>query len=340
MSKVVGVLTGGGDAPGLNAYLLGLTRAADACGVRAVGVRNGLDGLLRPERYPDGGLVVLTNVLSGRDLFEAGSRIGAASGGFPLLGKEYARELVSVLESAGLDALVCVGGEGTHRISLAISRAGFPVVGLPKTIDNDLPGSPTTIGFDSAVEFLAGSLRSLRSHADAHERVMLVETMGRNTGWLALTAAIAGGADAALIPEIPFDETALVAAVAQGARIVVVAEGAYPKGSDIPSSSGLGGVSRALAERLENSTGLPVRSVVPAHLQRAADPVATDRLLGLRLGVAAIERVVSGDTGVLLYWDGVRPRSVPLSETAGVRTVPLDSWDLKTARSLGIFLGD
>lgn len=339
MGKVIGVLTGGGDAPGLNAYLRGIARASMSRGFEAVGIRNGLDGLIRPERYPEGGLVALDDVLSDRDLFDAGSRIGAASGGFPRLGKEYAKELAGMLQAAGLDALVCIGGEGTHRISSAISRAGFPVLGLPKTIDNDLPGSPGSVGFDSAVEFLADCLRSLRLHADAHSRVVLLETMGRNTGWLALTAALAGGADGVLIPEIPFDESALAASVSSGARIVVVAEGAYPQGSAVPPAAGLGGVSRALAERLESSTGLPVRAVVPSHLQRSATPVASDRLLGLRLGAAAVDRIALGDTGVLLYWDGVRPRSVPLSETAGVRSVPLDSWDLATARSLGIFLG-
>lgn len=342
MDKTIGVLTGGGDAPGLNAYLRGISATATRLGVRVLGLRNGFDGLLRPERHDGKGLVDLPDVLDRRDVFEPGSVLGAASSGFPSLSGEYARELVSMLRDRGLDALLMIGGEGTQAISRALHRADFPVIGLPKTIDNDLPGTPCSIGFDSAVEFLADSMRGLRRHAVSHGRVVLLETMGRNTGWLALCSALAGDADGVLIPEMPYRLAAVEEFVrsANSSLLLVVAEGAHERETPAPRAKGLGGVSRALADRLEAATGREVRAVVPSHLQRAASPVASDRLLGLRLGSAAVERLLVGERGVLLYWDGSRIRSAALAETSGVRSVPLDGDDLRTARSLGIFLGE
>ena len=342
MDKMIGVLTGGGDAPGLNAYLRGISATAARLGVQVVGIRNGFDGLLRPERYGGKGLVDLADVLDRRDLFEPGSVLGSASSGFPSLSAEYARELASILRDRGLHALLMIGGEGTQAISRALHRVDFPVIGLPKTIDNDLPGAPGSIGFDSAVEFLADSMHGLRRHAGAHDRVVLLETMGRSTGWLALCSALAGDADGVLIPELPYRFAAVEKFVcsANGPLLLVVAEGAHERGTPAPPPKGLGGVSRVLADRLEATTGREIRAVVPSHLQRAAAPVASDRLLGLRLGSAAVECLLAGERGVLLYWDGSRVRSVPLSETSGVRSVPLDGDDLRTARSLGVFLGE
>jgi 6-phosphofructokinase len=344
MRYTLGVITGGGDAPGLNAYLRAIDLAGRRRGWRVVGIRNGFDGLMRPECHPDGGVVDLATVLRPGDETCSGTVLGAASSGFPALDPVMARELASLVRSAGIDALVIAGGDGTQRIASMLARVGFPVVGLPKTIDNDLDGSSAAIGFGSAVEFLTDAAVALRRHADSHRRIVLLEAMGRNSGHLALATALAAAADAALLPEFPYDPVALrtfvVDRLAAGASsvLVVVAEGAYPHGSPEPGPSGLGGISSTVAAGL-GGLGVEVRCTVPAQLQRGAAVSAADRLLAARLGAAAVDAVDAGEFGVLLGWTGTAVTQVALASVGRVRLLTEGSADVVAARSLGIFLG-
>lgn len=344
MQYTLGVITGGGDAPGLNAYLHAIDRAGRRRGWRVVGIRNGFDGLMRPDRHPDGGIVDLASVLRPGDETRSGTVIGAASSGFPALDVTLARELASMVRAAGIDALVIAGGDGTQRIAAMLARVGFPVVGLPKTIDNDLTGSPASIGFSSAVEFLSDAAVALRRHADAHRRIVLLETMGRNSGHLALATALASAADAVLLPEFPYDPAALRVFVADrlaaGASsvLVIVAEGAYPHGSPEPGTSGLGGVSSVVAAGL-GDLGAEVRCSVPAQLQRGAEVSASDRLLAARLGAAAVDAADAGEFGVLLGWASNVVTRTPLAFVGRARCLAGGSPDVAAARSLGIFVG-
>lgn len=344
MTYTLGILTGGGDAPGLNAYLHAVDRAGRRLGWKVVGIRNGFDGLLRPDRYPDGGVVELRTLLRPDDLIRSGTVLGAASSGFPALNTELARDLASMLRAAGLDVLLIAGGDGSQRIAAQLSRVGFPVIGLPKTIDNDLGGVTGAVGFDSALDFLVDAAVALRAHAEAHRRVLLLETMGRNSGFLALATALASGADAVLLPEFPYDPAALRLfvtsrfAAGAGSLLVVVAEGAHAMGTAAPGSEGLGGVSATVAAGLDGLE-VEVRSVVPAHIQRGTAPSVSDRLRALRLGAAAVTAAAAGRFGILLDWtpDGVV--EVPFADRVAVRCLDPDAPDLRTARALGIFLG-
>jgi 6-phosphofructokinase 1 len=344
MLYTLGVITGGGDAPGLNAYLHAIDLAGRRRGWRVVGIRNGFDGLLRPDRHPGGGVVDLSSILRSGDETRSGTLLGAASSGFPALDPVMARDLAAMLRAAGIDALVVAGGDGTQRIAAMLARVGFPVIGLPKTIDNDLDGAPTSIGFDSAVAFLVDAAVALRHHADAHRRVVLLETMGRNSGHLALATALAAAADGALLPEIPYDPLALRVFVtdrlAAGASsvLLVVAEGAYQHGSEEPGTSGLGGVSSVVAAGL-GDLGVEVRTAVPAQLQRGAAVSAADRLLAARLGATAVDAVDAGEFGILLAWAGDTVTRVPLAAVGQVRRLSEASADVAAARALGLFLG-
>jgi 6-phosphofructokinase 1 len=264
-------------------------------------------------------------------------------------------EVVANFKRLGIDALIAIGGDGSMRLAQRFFEKGIPVVGVPKTIDNDLHGTVITFGFDTAVTVATEALDRLHSTAEAHERVFVVEVMGRYAGWIALNSGVASTADVILIPEIPYDIEVVAQKImereAEGRRfsIVVAAEGAHPKGGAMvtkaPQEAGreaqLGGIAEQVAHQLQTLTGKESRAVVLGHLQRGGTPTTFDRLTSLRFGAAAVRMVADGHFGVMVALDPPDVRAVPLVEVTGrTRTVPTDGDTVATARDLGICFGD
>jgi 6-phosphofructokinase 1 len=362
----IAINTGGGDAPGLNAVIRAVVIAAISRGWECYGIRDGFGGILSPERYPDGGMMLLTLDRVRGIAHLGGTIIGTSNKGNPLrfpvqqpdgTVKEVDRsdELLAFFARQGVDALVSVGGDGSLTIANALHQKGLRVVSVPKTIDNDLDKTFTTFGFDTAVSFATECLDRLHSTAESHQRVMVVEVMGRYAGWIALHAGIAGGAHSILIPEIPFDLDKVTAKVkwrdARGRMysIVVVAEGAKPANGRraviAPAEAGqaerLGGIGEHVAKAIQERTGKDVRLVVLGHLLRGGSPTAFDRLAALRFGAAAVRALEAGHSGVMVALAFPNVVYVALEEVAGrMKGVPLDSDTLQTARDLGISFGD
>jgi 6-phosphofructokinase 1 len=361
----IAINTGGGDAPGLNAVIRSVTLCAHNRGWDCVGIRDGYNGLLSPDQYPQGGLVPLSPESVRGITHLGGTMLGTTNIGNPLkfpvtlkdgrvVERDRSAELVSAFRTHRIDALVCVGGDGSLGIASVLAKKGLKVVGVPKTIDNDLDRTVVTFGFDTAVSFATECIDRLHSTAESHRRLMVVEVMGRYAGWIALNAGISGTADAILIPEIPYDIRAVAATVqeraASGRRfaIVVVAEGARPKRgafSVIEKRAGaadrLGGAGQKAAAELEAATGKETRCVVLGHLLRGGSPTTFDRLLSLRFGAAAVRALAQGRFGVMVALDPPLVRYVPLAlATRRMKTVPLDCDTIATARELGICLGD
>jgi 6-phosphofructokinase 1 len=362
----IAVTTGGGDAPGLNAVICAVTRGALWRGWDCIGIRDGYDGLLRPERFTQGGCVALT--LDRVDGMAAlgGTILGSTNKGdpfaFPTVRpdgsvhlSDRSQDVLDGLSHAGVDALVAVGGDGSLAIAHRLAQRGLRVVGIPKTIDNDLDRTAMTFGFDTAVAFATDCIDRLHTTAASHHRVLVVEVMGRYAGWIALHAGLAGGAHAILLPELPFD----LAAVAEVVRrrdalglsysVVVVAEGAHGVGggraivaaAQAGHAERLGGMGERVATALAQSTGKDARCVVLGHLLRGGTPTAFDRVAALRFGSAAVRALAGGQSGVMMALDGDDVRAVPLAEVAGrMKAVRLDSDTVATARELGICLGD
>lgn len=362
----IAITTGGGDAPGLNAVICAVTRAALRRGWHCVGIRDGYDGLLRPERYPRGGLVELTAERVEGIAAQGGTLLGSTNQGDPFAFPtpqadgsvalvDRSQDLLDALARERVAALVAVGGDGSLAIAHRLAQRGLKVVGLPKTIDNDLDRTVTTFGFDSAVAFATDCIDRLHTTAASHHRVLVVELMGRYAGWIALHAGLAGGAHAILLPELPFDlapVAELIRARDAGGRsysIVVVGEGARPRDGRrvllAPAEAGhaerLGGMGEQVTQALARLTGKDARCVVLGHLLRGGSPSAFDRVAALRFGAAAVRALEAGLGDVMLALDGNDVRPVPLAEVAGrMKTVPLDGDTLATARDLGICLGD
>jgi len=361
----IAINTGGGDAPGLNAVIRSIVLSAVDRGIECVGIRDGYQGLLDPASYPQGGLVPLTRDSVRGITHLGGTILGTTSVGnplcFPVVGRggriqevDRSAELVQAFQRAKLDALVAIGGDGSLTIAHRLSELGLRVVGVPKTIDNDLDGTVLTFGFDTAVAFATECLDRLHTTAASHRRVMVVEVMGRYAGWIALCTGIAGSADAILIPEIPYDIRSVVRKIRareQAGRpfsMVVVAEGAVPRGgqrSVVERRPGamerLGGIGEKLAAQLCELTGKDTRHVVLGHLLRGGAPTAADRLTCLRFGAAAVRCLAAGKSGVMVALDPPAVRLVPLAKaTRRMKTVPLDCDMILTARELGICLGD
>jgi phosphofructokinase-like protein len=361
----IAVSTGGGDAPGLNAVIRSVTLCAHNQGWECVGIRDGYNGLLCPELYPDGGLLELTPDRVRGITHVGGTILGTTNVGSPLkfpvtatdgrvLHHDRSRKLVKAFRTQRIDALVCVGGDGSLRIADVLAKKGLRVVGVPKTIDNDLDRTVTTFGFDTAVSFATECIDRLHSTAEAHRRLMIVEVMGRYAGWIALNSGISGGADAILIPEIPYDIHSVAAKVQEritsgrNFAIVVVAEGARPRHgtfSVVERRSGgsdrLGGVGQKVARELEAVTHKEARYVVLGHLLRGGSPTTFDRLLSLRFGAAAVRALVQGRSAVMVASAPPEIRFVPIAQAIRrLKTVPLDCDTLATARELGISLGD
>ena len=327
----VGVLTGGGDCPGLNAVIRAVVRqGVKTHGFEFVGFRDGWKGPLE-------GLTMELGIKECRGILPRGGTILGSSRTNPFKIDDGVERIQANLASSGVDALVAIGGEDTLGVATKLADLGVNVVGVPKTIDNDLSGTDFTFGFDTAVNIATEAIDRLHTTAESHHRVLVVEVMGRHAGWIALHSGIAGGASAVLIPEQPFDIEAVCAHVetrfqTQYAPIIVVSEGAVPaEGGDMTVTSGeldafghvrLGGIGDRLAREIEQRTGKEARAVVLGHIQRGGTPTAFDRWLATRFGLQAIDAVADGDFGKMVALRGTDIIRVPLSEgTAQLKLV-------------------
>jgi 6-phosphofructokinase 1 len=352
------VLTGGGDAPGLNAVIRAIVKTAVRSGIACIGLEDSFDGLARPARARQ---LSLSDVAGIHRL--GGTILGTTNHGSPLGkagpatadGEAYATACLNGFRSLGLDGLIAIGGDGTLAIAYVLSRRGMPIIGIPKTIDNDIAETAMSFGFDSAVAFATDAIDRLHATADAHHRIMVVEVMGRYTGWIALHAALGGGADVVLLPEIPFHFDSIACRLRErehvGARcsIIVAAEGAYPVGgarSVMAPSSGehlerLGGVGERVAVTIEQAMGREARFDVLGHLQRGGSPSSVDRVLASRFGVNAVELARDAQYGVMVALRATELAAVPLERVVGrTRPVPLDSDLIHAARAMGMTFGD
>ncbi|MFZ4625786.1 MAG: 6-phosphofructokinase [Rhodoferax sp.] len=364
--KRIAVCTGGGDAPGLNAVIQSVVIAADNLGWQCYGIRDGFNGILFPERYPEGGVYRLTRDKVRGIGHLGGTMLGTTNKGNPLhfpinmpdgTVREIDRsdEILTYFATHEIDALVSIGGDGSLTIANALHQKGLRVVGVPKTIDNDLDKTYTTFGFDTAVGFATECLDRLHATAESHQRVMVVEVMGRYAGWIALHAGIAGDAHVILLPEIGFDLDKVAAKIRERVSdgrpysIVLVAEGAQPRDghrellapAEVGHAERLGGVGETIARALAETTGNDTRVVVLGHLLRGGSPTAFDRLSALRFGAAAVRALDEGQSGVMVALGFRGVDYVALEEVAGhIRNVPLDCDTLQTGRDLGISFGD
>ncbi|NWF76790.1 MAG: 6-phosphofructokinase [Nitrospirae bacterium] len=357
----IAVNTGGGDAPGLNAVIRGIVLTAHKKGWEVYGIKYGYQGLidtkqiirLTPESVWD-----ITNI--------GGTILGTASKGDPfhypvktsegnLVETDISDTILTNFKALGFDALIAIGGDGSLRIASRFLQKGMPIIGVPKTIDNDISSTDVTFGFDTAVNTATEAIDKLHTTAKSHDRVMVVEVMGRFVGWIALHSGIAGSADVILIPEIPFDiekvcnKIRQLALIGQDYAIVVVAEGAKPVGGEITIVEGvqpgealrLGGIGKRVSEEIKKKTGKETRDIVLGHLQRGGAPTTFDRLLSLRLGAAAVRLAEAGKFGNMVALQSTKIIDVPIEEAIGkMKSVPLNSDVMQTARSLGISFGD
>jgi 6-phosphofructokinase 1 len=357
----IAINTGGGDAPGLNAVIRAATLSALSKGWEVLGIRRGYMGLLEGEVDGEPGVFPLTAQTVRGITHLGGTILGTTTRGNPFGlevrksdgtwgKKDRSDEIVERFRELEIDALIAIGGDGSLQIALALQKKGLPVVGVPKTIDNDLLATDVTFGFETAVEVATDAIGRLHSTAEAHQRVMVVQVMGRHTGWIAMESGMAGGADAILIPEIPYSLDKIVAKVrerdASGRRfsIIVVAEGALPAGG-VPSyadgTGRYGGIAEQLANELEKACGKETRTMVLGHIQRGGSPNAYDRNLALRFGGAAVRCIAEGNLGSMVALQGNSVRWVPLeSAVQDIKRVPLDCDMVLTARQLGVALGD
>ena len=353
----VAINTGGGDAPGLNAVIRAATLAAHKRGWEIYGIKRGYNGLLQEKN----GLIHLTPKRVRGITHQGGTILGTVNKNSPFdyPGEEGERIDVSdkVLENFKkheFDCLLAVGGDGSLKLADKFYKMGMPVIGIPKTIDNDLECTVVTFGFDTAVNTATDAIDKLHSTAESHSRVMVVEVMGRYTGWIALNSGISGTADVILIPEIPFSMEKVCKKIMKREKagkhfsIVVVAEGAKPlggemhiKGKEAGREVRLGGIGEWVAGEIERLTGKETRSLVLGHLQRGGHPTSFDRLLGLRFGAAAIRALEEGKIGHMVALDPPVVKCVPLEKAVEkMKTVCLDCDTVRTARDLDICLGD
>ncbi len=361
MSRRIAITTGGGDAPGLNAVIRAIVLAALNRGWEVCGIRKGYGGLLGED-----GIVTLDREAVRGITHLGGTILGTTNRGNPfewpasqpdgtVRAVDRSGELVEAFRRAGFDAMVAIGGDGSLHIANELWKKGLPVVGVPKTIDNDLAATQVTFGFHTAVQTASEALDKLHSTAESHERVMVVELMGRHTGWIALFAGVSATADVILIPEIPYSIEKVCEKVrdrdASGRRfsIVVVAEGASPiegeasirAAAEPGRAARYGGLAESVAEEISARTGKETRSLVLGHLQRGGSPIAYDRLIALRFGAAAVRCVAEDRFGTMVALDPPAVRAVPLEDAIRtLKTISLDSDIVQTARDLGISFGD
>ncbi len=357
----LGILTGGGDCPGLNAVIRAVVRTAHghSPAAQVVGIRDGFLGLIQGRSMP-----LLLDTVSGI-LPRGGTILGSSNrdnpfdfigeiDGEPVTG-DMTQRVVDTWRRLRLDGLLVVGGDGTQSIGLRLMGHGLPIVGVPKTIDNDLAATDQTFGFDTALQVATEALDRLHTTAESHQRVMVLEVMGRNAGWIALHAGLAGGADVILIPEIPFRLGQVMEKVRDRVRrgrrfsIVVVAEGAMEVGGEQIAyrtvergfeKKRLGGIGKVVGDAIEATTGIESRVTILGHVQRGGSPTPFDRILGTRLGVEGAKALLEGQTGVMVALRGTEIARVPLEEAvrAPKRVDPLGQM-VSQARALGVSFG-
>jgi ATP-dependent phosphofructokinase / diphosphate-dependent phosphofructokinase len=359
----LGVLTGGGDCPGLNALIRGLVkRGVHAFGHEFVGIENGYMGLIEPDLARPLGVEDTRGILP-----KGGTILGTSNKANPFsypvkekgqwVERDLSDQAIERARELKLDGLVAIGGDGTLSIGHKLSQKGLPVVGCPKTIDNDLSGTDQTFGFDTARAIVTEAIDRLHSTAESHERVMVVEIMGRHAGFLTLDSGIAGGADVILIPEIPYRVESIVEKLRRRAgrrrsfSIIAVAEGAYPAGGSLAVAEGaeairgrgvvrLGGAGKVCADLLARHIEAEIRVVVLGHLQRGGSPTAADRLLATRYGCKVLDLVRDGQWGHMVALRAGEIVAVPLSESRKERRVDPEGELVRSAKDMGISLGD
>jgi 6-phosphofructokinase 1 len=360
MKRRIGIATGGGDCPGLNAVIRAVAKAAARRGWETLGFLGGYQGMLPPANYivldhrSISGLLLRGGTILGtanRGRFSAKTGHGETRG----LPKRLLQDTRRAFDALKLEALVSIGGDGSLSIAQQLHEFGIPIIGVPKTIDNDLEGTLFTFGFDSAVACATDALDRLHTTAESHNRVMVLEVMGRYAGWIALFAGVAGGADVILIPEIPFSYESICAKVKERRRqgkkftLVIVAEGAREKGGAFVTAAAqeanrearLGGIGAAVAGRIEKLTGQETRACVLGHLQRGGSPTPFDRALCSMYGAHAVELIAAREFGTMVAWQGNQITSTKISDAvARLKAVKPDGSLARTARALGISLGD
>jgi phosphofructokinase-like protein len=354
--RAIGIANGGGDCPGLNAVIRGAVRSAIlGHGWRVVGILDGFDGLIWTERTMELTVESIAGILP-----RGGTILGSRSKGDPFhhtteLGSKVTADDYQVcrrnMDKLGLDALIVIGGDGTQTIARDLGRFGIPVVGVPKTIDNDLSATEVTFGFDTALHVVTDAIDRLHTTGESHGRVMVIEVMGRDAGWIALHSGIAGGADVILIPEIPFTIETICerlrerTATGKKFSIVVVAEGVKlpphdPFGKPFPKPRP-GQVGMLVGEAIFESLNQDVRTTVLGHIQRGGSPSPFDRILSTRFGVEAVELVARGEFGRMVCLRAGEIESVPLDDVVGeVRLVDPKGSMVRAARAVGITFGD
>jgi len=360
--KRIGVLTGGGDCPGLNAVLRSVTKHALQAGLDVRGIEDGFLGLIenrvRELRYDDvsgilklGGTILGTSNKANPERFATGTD---ANG--DVVWEDVTDRCFASIEQHGLEALVVLGGDGTMMCAQPFAEAGIPVIGVPKTIDNDVIGTDLTFGFQSAVEVATEALDRVHSTAESHGRALVVEVMGRNAGWIALRAGVAGGADVILVPEIPFTIEHVVEqiewrrALGRRATIICVAEGATMEGGEqvvhamdhtSPDPVKLGGIGDVVARAIDERSPVEARAVTLGHVQRGGSPVANDRVLGTLFGAAATQLLLDGERNRMVAWQQGAVTHVPITEPAGgQRTIQADDPLVAAARACYTSFGD
>src|SRR5215471_1673687 len=356
----IAILTGGGDCPALNAVIRAAVKTCTGFGWEVIGIEEGFDGLVQCKSRT-------LNAASVSGILHLGGTIlGTTNAVNPLaypvrvesghtVERDISGTVVSNFRKLGLDALIVIGGDGTLNIAEKFYELGMPLVGVPKTIDNDIGGTVVTFGFDTAVNTAREALDKLHTTAESHRRVIVVEVMGRHAGWIAVESGIAGGADVILIPEIPYDLSKIVHRILMRERlgkhfsIVVVAEGAFPRGGEpthkYSTQPGheqrLGGIADRVACEITELTGKETRVVVLGHLQRGGAPTTFDRVIGTRFGAAAARLIRKGAFGRMVALIPPDVASIPIREAIGQRkVVPVDSDIIQSAREIGISFGD
>jgi ATP-dependent phosphofructokinase / diphosphate-dependent phosphofructokinase len=354
----IGVLTSGGDCPGLNAVIRGICRAAYKLNWEVLGFKDGFEGLLPPGDY-----VLLDRPRTSGIMHLGGTILGTtnrghfvakvAAGERAMIPKKVIADAKKTFDSLGLTALIAIGGDGSLSTALQLHEEGIPIIGVPKTIDNDLEATAMTFGFDSAVACVADALDRLHTTATSHKRVMVLEVMGRHAGWIALYGGFAGGADVILIPEIPFDYGKVAEEVTRrdkaGAKstMIVVAEGASPRAGRQhrhATASGehrLGGIAEIVGAEIAERTGKEVRTCILGHLQRGGAPTALDRILGTRFGIKAVQLITEKKFGMMVSYQNYLTIDVPISHAVNrLRRVDPEGQMVETAKAAEISFGN
>jgi 6-phosphofructokinase 1 len=360
MSTKIGVLTGGGDCPGLNAVIRAVGKSASKLGWDTIGIMYGFEGLLDPVQFRvldykamDGLLLKGGTILGTTNKGRFSAKTG--TGEVNKIPEEILVAAKRNFEVLGLRALVVIGGDGSLTIAQQLFEVGVPLVAVPKTIDNDLEATVFTFGFDSAVACATDALDRLHTTAESHNRVMVMEVMGRYAGWISIYAGIAGGGDVILIPEIPFNYDSICAKIfereKQGKKftLIVVAEGAHEKGNGLVIKDAsekdrevkLGGIAERVAKEIERRTGKETRTVVLGHLQRGGGPTSFDRVLCTMFGAKAVQLIAEEKYGYMVSYRPPETVAVKITEAIGrLKKVPVDGDLVQTARALGISFGD